>query len=136
MGVDLLSAVVAEFLGSGLPADITGGFYTWRVADASRFPYAYVQQEAPRVELTTERHTCTRQTLRVRVYDSDMDVAGTLGDALHDLLKGKSYDWDAGGSTPLVATAPVHARDKDRAFDGAEAWYQERLYTTRVIEQS
>lgn len=130
--VDILSGVRTLFVATDSAA--TFKLYAKKADDDATFPYAVIEERSAREEKRFSDLVAYSVVLGLKVYAADMDVAGTLGDALWAQLKGQNPAFAGAAVSPLIAPSdPKNMHDPGRGTGGTEAFFQDREMRCRVI---
>ena len=131
---DLYAAIVEAFDAGSLPGQIAGGLATTAVSDAAPMPVVHLAERGTSDEMRTASRVAARLTLAARAYAGDQDIAATKGDLFDQWFVGRRFDFQGGQTTRVLRNGePRHGRDPNRGRRGETIFYQERLYSLRVI---
>ncbi|MDR3639066.1 MAG: hypothetical protein P4L84_35000 [Isosphaeraceae bacterium] len=115
--VDLLDAIRLYFESiPTLVAAVPGGLYTSGAGAKTSNTYVVVQDTSARLEWKSDVSEVHDTRVRFKVYDADLDVAGTVGDKIHGAFRGQTFTWTGGNSNHFVTVdrkqvkAPGHSK--------------------------
>lgn len=135
----LLESIARFITTTATASSLAGGQFTTVAADTSPEPFVVLKEKSSQSELRSSDVDVYLVTVEQRVYATDQDAAGNLGDSLSgEILAngGARFLFTGGATTAAVAVGePVHGRDARRTWDGKPLWYQDRNWQLRVMRR-